>query len=1087
MGSVNDPTALQRTTVALYLNIPSSEASAGGFATGAIQGCREFVLSRPEYVCKEFFVPTRIDSEEIAGRLRGDGTVVHVVFVGFVFREAMRVVAKGMPEVRFSLIDDSIDATFTSNCQGITFAEDEAGFLAGIVAGALSNSSSVGVMGNLPIPPVTRYVQGFLNGVRYVNPAATVYGMYNLDYTWSNTTLAMINAKAFLDKNIDAAGGLGSATLKAIAAAGKWVIGVDSDESLTTFSNKSDPSSTHLFASALKRIDRATVILLNESLSGSFYSGNKVLDSAVGGVGLTGCSSARACAELAKPVIYQDVDYQNAACATVRRSELGSLISVMTSRVQEGGLSLASKGLINGLKLKTNGTWSEIPTFGDSPLGLQAHTMDFLGNNSFLVFGGKMPTGNASSRLWRYDYDFLTWTLVDVKNGPALYYHGTVYRPTTRELIVTGGTDASGNVNGNVWRFSVATQRWSVVQTKGESPGKRMRHSVVLVGDSDMYFWGGQDDGFNVQNDFWRLDLMTFTWTRIASPGVAGTDYPDARHSAALVSPTNSTLLLFGGSDGSSESSRLWEYSTREARWTLLSPKGDRLPSVSRPGATMLDQRRVLFLGGTTGKLAQTGAFVYNVALNVWTAMPRMNLPAAVQGFSAVAFVQTDYAGACGYGQNTTFTVCEPLNDTAVLRFGGSHPSQGIIGSLQLAFVEPEEPPQPIKYPAQVVLYAGMGMAGFGVLFCLACLAVVFHFRNEPRFRSASPRFLTVYVVGRIYYIFLKKKSVIKSNYLQDWVLLSFVGLLVLINGAFVGIFTRFSTYQASTLPHPPTNRTQTVIINVDGDNYAVCRTQRLDPWLVVTAAPICIVLMVGLYIGVQTRNVVSTYNETSHINLSVYAVVTALMLIVPVAIFLKDPTTQYLINSLLLCLAIFTVLITHIVTKVMAIWSHDTFTDSIAGTVDPTLPEAALHSCKFCKQPLRAGGTASRAPTLLHGKHSGISAHALRPAVHRSFAGGIASDSRERLVVPGLGAGGLGGSRTSVGSRTIARRMESVDADDEAWGAGLPAVTEIPVPARSPERVRWTMRTGSLRRPSGGSGWGGGRKVAPAPAGTGK
>ncbi|KAI8844221.1 basic membrane protein-domain-containing protein [Chytridium lagenaria] len=154
------------------------------------------------YNCK-YFVREIPNDTEITEHLNSDPSIFHAVMVGFLFSEALRVVALRHPGVRFSLIDASIDNTYPLNCQGITFAEDEAGFLAGVVAGALTDTGIVGVMGNLPIPPVQRYVYGFLNGVKYINPSVTTYSRFNLDFSWANSTLGALNAKEFLSRGVD--------------------------------------------------------------------------------------------------------------------------------------------------------------------------------------------------------------------------------------------------------------------------------------------------------------------------------------------------------------------------------------------------------------------------------------------------------------------------------------------------------------------------------------------------------------------------------------------------------------------------------------------------------------------------------------------------------------------------------------------------------------------------------------------------------------------------------------------------------------------------------------------------------------------
>ena len=59
-----------------------------------------------------------------------------------------------------------------SNLEGLIFADDQAGFLTGLIAGGVSSglSKKVGAIGGLPIPPVKRFANGFKLGVEHACP-----------------------------------------------------------------------------------------------------------------------------------------------------------------------------------------------------------------------------------------------------------------------------------------------------------------------------------------------------------------------------------------------------------------------------------------------------------------------------------------------------------------------------------------------------------------------------------------------------------------------------------------------------------------------------------------------------------------------------------------------------------------------------------------------------------------------------------------------------------------------------------------------------------------------------------------------------
>lgn len=91
------------------------------------------------------------------------------VGVGFLLTEAITAVAGQYPDDKFLLIDAVSEAP---NVAGVTFREQEAAFLAGVVAGLTTKTNVLGIVGGQRIPPVIRYEVGFIAGVKSVNQAA---------------------------------------------------------------------------------------------------------------------------------------------------------------------------------------------------------------------------------------------------------------------------------------------------------------------------------------------------------------------------------------------------------------------------------------------------------------------------------------------------------------------------------------------------------------------------------------------------------------------------------------------------------------------------------------------------------------------------------------------------------------------------------------------------------------------------------------------------------------------------------------------------------------------------------------------------
>lgn len=90
-----------------------------------------------------------------------------IITVGFPMADATGATAAANPDLTFATIDDqSIDA---DNVKPILFNSAEAAFLAGYLAAGYSTTGTVATFGGVPIPPMTIYMDGFVDGVAHYN------------------------------------------------------------------------------------------------------------------------------------------------------------------------------------------------------------------------------------------------------------------------------------------------------------------------------------------------------------------------------------------------------------------------------------------------------------------------------------------------------------------------------------------------------------------------------------------------------------------------------------------------------------------------------------------------------------------------------------------------------------------------------------------------------------------------------------------------------------------------------------------------------------------------------------------------------
>jgi basic membrane protein A and related proteins len=156
-----------------------------------------------------------------------------VIGVGFLLLDAITEVANQFPDKAFVLIDAASDAP---NVQGVSFKEDQLGFLAGVISGKVTKTNKIGVIDGIRIPPVLRYEVGFVAGVKSVNPDATVE--IQITDTFSDPTLGKVTGAAQFNNGADIifpiAGATGTGAYAAAAELNKpgevWVVGVDAPQ-----------------------------------------------------------------------------------------------------------------------------------------------------------------------------------------------------------------------------------------------------------------------------------------------------------------------------------------------------------------------------------------------------------------------------------------------------------------------------------------------------------------------------------------------------------------------------------------------------------------------------------------------------------------------------------------------------------------------------------------------------------------------------------------------------------------------------------------------------------------------------------------
>ncbi|MFF4244146.1 BMP family protein [Streptomyces sp. NPDC001822] len=159
-----------------------------------------------------------------------------VIGVGFAYAPAIKKVAPKFPKTTFGIIDDA--SVTGANIANIVFNEEQGSYLAGVAAAKVTKTKKVGFIGGVETPLIKKFEAGFIQGVKDTDSSVNVLPQYLTqppDFSgFSKPDLGKAAAQGQLDKGADvvysAAGLAGTGAIEAVSKAGKWNIGVDSDQ-----------------------------------------------------------------------------------------------------------------------------------------------------------------------------------------------------------------------------------------------------------------------------------------------------------------------------------------------------------------------------------------------------------------------------------------------------------------------------------------------------------------------------------------------------------------------------------------------------------------------------------------------------------------------------------------------------------------------------------------------------------------------------------------------------------------------------------------------------------------------------------------
>jgi basic membrane protein A and related proteins len=199
-----------------------------------------------------------------------------IIPVGFLMADATDAVAKQAPNAKFAIVD--VDATGLkgkpTNVEGLLFKEQQAGYLAGYLAGLYAKDNKIKVIssvGGQKIPPVDHYIAGYQAGAKAADPGITTLNGYSQDFVAQDKCkeIALNQIAKGSGVVFQVAGQCGLGALDAAKEKGKQGIGVDADQGYL---------GSYILTSAEKKVDVAVFNAIKAAQQGTFNGGQDTIN-----------------------------------------------------------------------------------------------------------------------------------------------------------------------------------------------------------------------------------------------------------------------------------------------------------------------------------------------------------------------------------------------------------------------------------------------------------------------------------------------------------------------------------------------------------------------------------------------------------------------------------------------------------------------------------------------------------------------------------------------------------------------------------------------------------------------------------------
>jgi basic membrane protein A len=190
--------------------------------------------------------------------------------------EPMLEVAKDYPDTNYVILNQVREAP---NVASVLFQEQEGSYLAGMLAALVTTDTSIpginpepiiGVIGGTKSAGIDKFIAGYVEGARAANPDIEVKVAYSNNF--ADPAIGLQMTKAMFEEGADivyhVAGGTGMGVIQAAKEAGRYAIGVDTDQD--------GLAPGHVLTSMIKRTDVAVETVIKDYAAGNFAGGETI-------------------------------------------------------------------------------------------------------------------------------------------------------------------------------------------------------------------------------------------------------------------------------------------------------------------------------------------------------------------------------------------------------------------------------------------------------------------------------------------------------------------------------------------------------------------------------------------------------------------------------------------------------------------------------------------------------------------------------------------------------------------------------------------------------------------------------------------